>query len=136
MKYAWINLTTSSVTSKLIGIRLLKRMIKVKKFNPKLLAPPSAKKQSKSKNIQDHISKHLYTMYSEYCINCCFLKCSVSNKKLQNKLQYHLLINTTFRRVKDPYYKVEFKPRDLRRHLQFLKSKLTSHSLFCYILRS
>lgn len=49
MKYAWINLTTSSVTNKLIGIRLLKRMIKVKKFNPKLLAPPSAKRQSKLK---------------------------------------------------------------------------------------
>lgn len=47
MKYAWINLTTSSVTNKLIGIRLLKRMIKVKKFNPKLLAPPSAKKKKK-----------------------------------------------------------------------------------------
>lgn len=51
MKYAWINLTTSSVTNKLIGIRLLKRMIKVKKFKPKLLAPPSAKIQNKSENI-------------------------------------------------------------------------------------
>lgn len=49
MKYAWINLTTSSVTNKLIGIRLLKRMIKVKKFKPKLLAPPSAKKKTKAK---------------------------------------------------------------------------------------
>lgn len=54
MKYAWINLTTSSVTNKLIGIRLLKRMMKVRKFNPKLLAPPSAKNQSKKK-IKDHV---------------------------------------------------------------------------------
>lgn len=41
MKYAWVNFTTSNVTSKLIGMRLLKRMMKVKKFSPKLLAPPS-----------------------------------------------------------------------------------------------
>lgn len=41
MKYAWVNFTTSNVTNKLIGMRLLKRIIKVKKFSPKLLAPPS-----------------------------------------------------------------------------------------------
>lgn len=47
MKYAWINLTTSRVTNKLMGIRLLKRMIKVRKFSPKLLAPPSVKNEKK-----------------------------------------------------------------------------------------
>lgn len=41
MKYAWVNFTTSNVTNKLMGMRLLKRMMKVKKFSPKLLAPPS-----------------------------------------------------------------------------------------------
>lgn len=41
MKYAWVNFTTSNVTSKLMGMRLLKRIMKVRKFSPKLLAPPS-----------------------------------------------------------------------------------------------
>jgi hypothetical protein len=44
MKYAWVNFTTSNVTNKLIGMRLLKRMMKVKKLSPKLLAPPSVGK--------------------------------------------------------------------------------------------
>lgn len=41
MKYAWINLITSNVTSRLMGIKLLKRMMKVRKFRPKFAAPPS-----------------------------------------------------------------------------------------------
>lgn len=32
---------TSNVTSRLMGIKLLKRMMKVKKFRPKFAAPPS-----------------------------------------------------------------------------------------------
>lgn len=51
MKYAWINFTISSVTSKLIGMRLLKRMIKVRKFSPKLFAPPSILKRKKKDKV-------------------------------------------------------------------------------------
>lgn len=50
MKYAWVNFTTSNVTNKLIGMRLLKRIIKVKKFSPKLLAPPSVGGSEKKAN--------------------------------------------------------------------------------------
>uniref|UniRef100_A0A0E9V9Q8 Uncharacterized protein n=1 Tax=Anguilla anguilla TaxID=7936 RepID=A0A0E9V9Q8_ANGAN len=42
IKKARMNLMTSKVTSRLMGIRLLKRMMKVRKLNPKLAAPPSA----------------------------------------------------------------------------------------------
>lgn len=41
MKKAWMNLITSSVTRRLMGIRLLNRMMKVRKLRPKLAAPPS-----------------------------------------------------------------------------------------------
>lgn len=50
-----MNLMTSSVTSRLIGIKLLKRMIKVRKFNPKFAAPPSEavqKQITEKKKIQ------------------------------------------------------------------------------------
>ncbi len=36
IKFAWRNFTISKVTSKLIGIKLLYKMMKVKKLNPKL----------------------------------------------------------------------------------------------------
>lgn len=38
MKYVWVNFIIFNVINKLIGIRLLKRMMKVKKFSLKLLA--------------------------------------------------------------------------------------------------
>ena len=36
---------TSRVTSRLMGMRLLKRMMKVRKLRPKLAAPPSGRKE-------------------------------------------------------------------------------------------
>lgn len=47
MKKAWTNLMTSRVTRRLMGIRLLKRMMKVRKFRPKLAAPPSGKRKAR-----------------------------------------------------------------------------------------
>lgn len=47
MKKAWTNLMTSRVTRRLMGIRLLKRMMKVRKFRPKLAAPPSGKRRAR-----------------------------------------------------------------------------------------
>lgn len=38
---------TSRVTRRLMGIRLLKRMMKVRKFSPKLAAPPSGKRKAR-----------------------------------------------------------------------------------------
>lgn len=35
-------------------------MMKVRKFNPKLLAPPSAKNQSKKKKIKDHVKVWIF----------------------------------------------------------------------------
>ncbi len=47
MKKAWTNLMTSKVTRRLMGIKLLKRMMKVRKFRPKLAAPPSGKRRAR-----------------------------------------------------------------------------------------
>lgn len=47
MKKAWTNLMTSRVTRRLMGIRLLKRMMNVRKFRPKLAAPPSGKRKAR-----------------------------------------------------------------------------------------
>lgn len=71
-------------------------------------------------------------MCSEDCTSCCFLTCSMSKKKLENELQHHLLINITFIRVKNLCYKVE--TFDI--FSNFWKAKLTSHSLFCYLLET
>lgn len=55
MKKAWVNLITSSVTRRLIGIRLLNRIMKVRKLRPKLAAPPSIRSKvlDKSEEIQE-----------------------------------------------------------------------------------
>lgn len=49
MKKAWINLITSNVTRRLMGIRLLNRMMKVRKLRPKLAAPPSTRRRVSGK---------------------------------------------------------------------------------------
>lgn len=74
MKYAWVNFTTSNVTNKLMGMRLLKRMMKVRKFSPKLLAPPSVGEGGK-KNIYSFIFVILTRTLS---ITKFFIKYSIS----------------------------------------------------------
>lgn len=66
MKRAWVNLTTSRVTSRLMGIKLLYRMMNVSRLYAKLVEMSPA--QTQTHNANDYISVLCLVMGVSVCI--------------------------------------------------------------------